>query len=93
MIRKSNENLLNKKSIELRRKPQLTTLQLQAIKSAINKSMEDHSPLWLKVYYLNYDRVLHGIVMTVDDQLQQIEMRTIRDQSEWIKIEDVLNIM
>ncbi|QQZ61173.1 YolD-like family protein [Paenibacillus sonchi] len=92
MIRKIDGDLLDKESIILRTKPKLTMVQLLVIKSAINKSIEDHSPLWLKVFYFNYDRVLHGIVMTADYQLQRIELRTIGDQSEWIKIEDILNV-
>ncbi|WP_339310899.1 YolD-like family protein [Paenibacillus sp. FSL M7-0896] len=92
MIRKIDEIILNKEN-NLRTKPQLTTHQLQLIKSAISKSIEDHSPLWLKVFYQNYDRVLHGIVMTADYQLQRIELRTIREQSEWIEIRNILNII
>ncbi|MEK4476218.1 YolD-like family protein [Paenibacillus sp. FSL R7-0048] len=93
MKRKIDGDLLDKENIILRTKPKLTRVQLLVIKSAINKSIEDHSPLWLKVFYPNYDRVLHGIVMTVDYQLQRIELRTIGDQSEWIKIEDILNVI
>ncbi|OME10736.1 YolD-like family protein [Paenibacillus odorifer] len=100
MIRKVDENLLKKvkcqvgnKSIVVRSKPQLSVVELQVIICAINKSIEDHSPLWLKVFYTNYDRVLHGIVMTANYQLQQIEFGNIRDKLEWVKIENILNII
>ncbi|KHL96973.1 hypothetical protein QW71_03335 [Paenibacillus sp. IHB B 3415] len=92
MIRKLDEKLSDKENIVLRTKPQLTSIQLQVFKSAINKSIEEHSPIWLKVFKPNYDRVLHGIVMTVDYHLYGIEVRTMRDQSEWVEIEDILKI-
>lgn len=93
MLKKPAGNILDKDSTVSRSKPQLTTIQFQLIKGSIIKSIEDHSPVWLKVFYPKYDRVLHGIIMTADYQQQRIEMRTIRNQSEWIEIKNILNII
>ncbi|MEK4187237.1 MULTISPECIES: YolD-like family protein [unclassified Paenibacillus] len=74
---------------ETRKKPELDPQALTEISEVLAQSLEDCSPITLKLFGEYEDRSIHGIVMRVDRQLGQIKFRH-DDDWEWIKIEDVV---
>lgn len=75
----------------IRTKPELDPQALEEIQRILAQSMEDHSPIMLTLFNSTEDKQIRGIVIRVDQQLQQIKLRTSDDDYEWIKIGDVID--
>ncbi|MNB71353.1 YolD-like protein [compost metagenome] len=75
---------------ETRKKPELDPQALTEISQVFAQSMEDHSPITLRLFDPVEDKEIRGIVMRVDQQLMQIKLRTSDDDWEWINMKDVL---
>jgi hypothetical protein len=74
---------------ETRKKPVLDPQLIEEIQQVLAQSLEDCSPITLKLFGEHEDRSIHGIVMRVDQYLRQIKFRY-GDDWDWIKIEDII---
>lgn len=77
---------------DVRSRPELDPQALEEIQQVLAQSMEDHSPITLKLFDPVEDKEIRGIAMRVDQQLHQIKFRTSDDDSQWIKIGDVVSV-
>lgn len=56
------------------------------------QSMEDHSPITLKLFDPSDGKEIRGIVMRVVQLSRRLKLRTSDYDWEWIKIEDVIQV-
>ncbi|WP_339189851.1 YolD-like family protein [Paenibacillus sp. FSL P2-0121] len=63
---------------------------LSEISEVLAQSMEDHSPITITSFDELENKVVHGIVMRVDQQLGQIIFSHGGEVWEWIKLEDIV---
>ncbi|WP_342479502.1 YolD-like family protein [Paenibacillus sp. FSL F4-0097] len=75
---------------ETRKKPDLDPQAMVEISQVLAQSLEDCSPITLTVFKEYEDMQIHGIVMRVDQQLNQIKFRQ-GDYWDWINLEDVVS--
>ncbi|MEK3771079.1 YolD-like family protein [Paenibacillus sp. FSL R5-0887] len=75
---------------ETRKKPDLDPQALAEISQVLAQSLEDCSPITLRLFDPVEDKEIRGIVMRVDQQLMQIKLRTSDDEWEWSNMKDVL---
>lgn len=83
--------LYDSENEEVHSMPELDPQAMEEIQQVLVQSMEDHSPITLRLFDPIVDKEIRGIVMRVDRQLNQIKFRTSEEDWEWINIVGVLD--
>ena len=85
-----NQRILNDAQMEeVRKKPELDPQALAEISQVLAQSLEDCSPITLKLFDEYEDSSIHGIVIGVDQELKQIKF-LYDDELAWIKLGDIV---
>ncbi|MEK5255111.1 YolD-like family protein [Paenibacillus sp. FSL F4-0125] len=90
IIPEHKQCILSDSRNEIRSELNLDPQALAEISQVLAQSMEDHSPITLTLFDQVKDKEIRGIVMRVDQKLQQIKLRTSDDGWEWVEMVDVI---